>query len=118
MSPFGYGEICWRDFEAMLSGATLFKQRMDHLDTWPGGLFEQGVTYVGHAWDFSDFADALEGTLSNPRRAIEIAEAAQERFIGSTLGGADAFVAHLASLCRRIVTARERPPGIAAELAV
>ncbi len=33
VSPFGYGELCWRDFEAILCGSVLFKPDMSHIDT-------------------------------------------------------------------------------------
>ena len=35
LSPFGYGEICWRDIEAMLTGSVVLKQDMSHLVTKP-----------------------------------------------------------------------------------
>ena len=34
-SPFGYGEVCWRDFEAMSTGAVLVKPDMSHLQARP-----------------------------------------------------------------------------------
>lgn len=34
-SPFGYGEVCWRDFEAILVGSLLIKPSMDHIETNP-----------------------------------------------------------------------------------
>ncbi len=35
LSPFGWGEICFRDFEAIKNRAVLIKPDMDHLITWP-----------------------------------------------------------------------------------
>lgn len=35
LSPFGWGELCFRDFEAVFSGALLMKPDMSHLETWP-----------------------------------------------------------------------------------
>lgn len=35
VSPFGYGEICYRDFEAAALGCLLIKPAMDHLRTEP-----------------------------------------------------------------------------------
>jgi len=35
LSPFGWGEICYRDFEAALNGMLLIKPSMHHIDTWP-----------------------------------------------------------------------------------
>lgn len=52
-SPFGFGELCWRDMEAFLAGAVMVKPDMSHLDTLPE-LYEAGETYVPVAWDFSD----------------------------------------------------------------
>ncbi|MFK7944371.1 MAG: glycosyltransferase family 1 protein [Paracoccaceae bacterium] len=52
-SPFGYGELCWRDVEGFLTGAVVIKQDMSHLDTRPD-LFRPWETYVPVAWDFSD----------------------------------------------------------------
>ena len=35
VSPFGFGEMCHRDFEAWGCGAVLLKPRVDHLRTLP-----------------------------------------------------------------------------------
>jgi hypothetical protein len=53
-SPFGYGEICWRDFEAMFTGSLLLKPDMSHIDCYPEA-FLPNETYVPLAWDLSDF---------------------------------------------------------------
>ncbi len=52
-SPFGFGELCWRDMEAFLAGAVMVKPDMSHLETLPD-LYEAGETYMPVAWDFSD----------------------------------------------------------------
>lgn len=74
-SPFGYGELCWRDVEAMAFGAVLLKPDMDHLDVLPQ-IYEAGVTYVPVRWDFSDMADKVDWILANPDDAAEIARTA------------------------------------------
>jgi len=74
-SPFGYGEICWRDIEAMAFGAVLLKPDMDHLDVLPE-IYEAGVTYVPVKWDFSDVADKIDWILANPHDATGIARTA------------------------------------------
>lgn len=76
-SPFGYGEVCWRDYEAVFSGALLIKPDMSHLDTVPD-VFVPNTTYVPIRWDFSDLGDAVAAHLSNERRRIEIARNAYE----------------------------------------
>ncbi|MBO21209.1 MAG: hypothetical protein CMM26_02335 [Rhodospirillaceae bacterium] len=59
ISPFGFGEITLKDFEAILCGATLLKPDMSHLETWPD-LFRDGETIVTHKWDLSDFLKRIE----------------------------------------------------------
>ena len=50
LSPFGYGEICYRDAEAILSGALLIKPDMSHLETWPDCFIDR-ETYAAIEWD-------------------------------------------------------------------
>ena len=71
ISPFGYGEICWRDFEAILCGALLVKPDMSHVETYPD-IFEPYRTYVPVQWDFSDLEDKCEYYLTreDDRRRI------------------------------------------------
>lgn len=57
-SPFGYGEVCWRDFEAFALGSLLIKPCMDHIVNTPN-LFIPGETYVPLRWDLADFKDTV-----------------------------------------------------------
>lgn len=69
LSPFGYGEVCWRDYEAVLSGAVLIKPDMSHVATDPD-IFIPWETYAPVAWDLSDFPDVLHRLLGDePLRA-------------------------------------------------
>ncbi len=79
ISPYGFGEICFRDYECFLTGAVLFKANMDHLETWPN-FYLTDQTYVAHAWDFSDFTDKLRMILASPVQSQRIAEAGQDNF--------------------------------------
>ena len=56
VSPFGYGELCWRDFETVLMGCLLVKPDMSHIRTEPD-IFVARETYVPCKWDFSDLAE-------------------------------------------------------------
>jgi hypothetical protein len=67
VSPFGYGEICWRDFEAILCGCVLVKPDMSHIETEPN-VFVPDVTYVPVRWDFSDLGAKLKDLLAQPER--------------------------------------------------
>lgn len=63
-SPFGYGELCWRDIEAFLTGAVLLKPDMGHLDTLPD-LYRPGETYLPVRWDFSDLEEVTRQALAD-----------------------------------------------------
>lgn len=78
LSPFGWGEICLRDFEAVLAGSLLLKPRMDHLETWPD-IYVPYETYVPLAWDGRDVHDqALRYSQGDPADRRRIAEQAQQ----------------------------------------
>lgn len=72
-SPFGYGELCWRDLEAFLTGAVLVKPDMSHLETAPD-LYIAGESYLPVKWDFSDLSDVVQGALADPENTRRIAE--------------------------------------------
>lgn len=76
-SPFGYGEICWRDIEAFMSGSVLLKPDMSHLRTEPD-LFRNDETYVATAWDFSDIEEKVLALLADEKRRTCIARSAWE----------------------------------------
>ncbi len=63
-SPFGYGEVCWRDYEAALTGAVLLKPDMSHIETDPD-IYIPWETYAPVAWDWSDLADVLQRLLGD-----------------------------------------------------
>jgi len=55
ISPFGWGEICYRDFEAALGGSYLIKPDMSHISTWPN-IYSKNM-YHSLSWDFSDLGN-------------------------------------------------------------
>lgn len=74
-SPFGYGELCWRDIEAFMTGAVLIKPDMSHLDSLPD-LYRAGETYLPVRWDFSDLEDVVRRALADPGMIRQMAETA------------------------------------------
>jgi Glycosyl transferases group 1 len=73
ISPFGYGEICWRDFEAVLCGALLIKPDMSHVETNPD-IFRPFETYVPVRWDFSDLQERCAYYLTHEHERMMITE--------------------------------------------
>ena len=78
LSPFGYGEVCFRDFEAMCCGALLVKPDMSHVSTKPE-FYIAGETYVPVRWDFADADEKIAWYLSRPAEASRIANNAHEK---------------------------------------
>jgi hypothetical protein len=65
LSPFGFGEICWRDFEAVICRCLLVKPDMSHIETQPN-IFRPFETYVPVRWDYSDVHEQCSYYLAHP----------------------------------------------------
>ena len=95
ISPFGYGEICWRDYEAIAMGSLLFKPDMGHLSAVPD-IYRPYETYIPIAWDYSDFDEKFSYYLERPDEI--------ERIIGNAYRvcheylNKQAFLTHLETL--------------------
>ncbi len=93
VSPFGWGEVCVRDFEAAVNACVLMKPSMEHLETWPN-IYLPNQTYLPFPWDLSYFDDWLDDILC---RKGEVERVGYEgwncyrRYIGNE--GAGLFVA-------------------------
>lgn len=75
-ASYGLGEICFRDFEAIINRSLMLKPDMDHLITWPD-VYRKNETYVPLKWDGSDFIEKIEywrdaDTSQITERALEI----------------------------------------------
>ncbi len=93
MSPFGWGEVCFRDFEAFCYGVTLLKPSMKGISTYPN-LYQENITYVPIEWDFSNLDEVL--SKLNTEKYKEISQKGKELFqqcVG-TIGKTD-FVNHI-----------------------
>ncbi len=79
VSPFGWGEICYRDYETFMAGAALIKPDMSHLETWPD-LYIPDETYFPISWDIEKWKDEFNNILSDESSRKKIAEEGQKRF--------------------------------------
>ncbi len=79
LSPFGWGELCLRDFETVRSGALLLKPDMSHLETWPD-IFVPDVTYVPFDWDSSNLVDKAAYWMEHEDERHRIAKSAAEKY--------------------------------------
>ena len=99
VSPFGWGEMCYRDFEAFLSGCALVKPSMSHLETWPN-FYQDGVTYLSHNWDLEDLSNLVERIYEDPGEYLAIAKQGQNVYKTFMLGeqARDAFVSRFTTI--------------------
>lgn len=108
VSPFGYGEITLKDFEAFLCGAVILKPDISHMETWPD-FFECDGTVVCHRWDLADFEERLEAVLHGYERCyVDIARQGQERYVRYAASdyGAQAFCERFIKIIRGEVLCR------------
>ena len=64
LSPYGWGEINFRDYETFSTGALLVKPKMNHMHTWPD-FFVNKKTYFGVDWHFEDIKQIVQNLLDN-----------------------------------------------------
>lgn len=96
LSPFGWGEICGRDFESFVFGDALLKFDMSHMVTFPNCYIEN-ETYIPLKWDFSDFNEILDKlkTADGKNQALSIAKNGQDLYKNIYFNGKTQFVNHL-----------------------
>jgi hypothetical protein len=79
LAPFGYGEMAPRDLDAAQFGAVLIKPDMSYIETEPN-IFEDGVTYISCAHDYSNLKEKIDMVLGNYQNYHHIIESARQRF--------------------------------------
>ncbi len=63
ISPWGFGEVCIRDFEAILAGCVMIKPDMGHALTDPL-VYRKGETYLACRRDFADVPDLVADVVN------------------------------------------------------
>jgi hypothetical protein len=90
LSPFGWGELCLRDFEAVRAGSLLLKPSMEHLETWPD-VFRPHETYVPFSWDAEDLLEKTGEYLENEDLRLKVVRAAWEDYRAQLAGMEERF---------------------------
>ena len=109
VSPYGYGEVCIRDAEAIYAGAVLVKPPSEHALTWPP-YFQNGVTYVECNADWSNLHEVIRTVLDNWDAYREIRRANLERVRSNW--DSDAIVDYCAGSCRPSRWRKRRPADV------
>ena len=105
-SPFGYGEVCWRDYEAVLCGALLVKPDMAHIETCPD-IFRPFETYVPVRWDLADLEEKILYYLSHSEQSIAIAGRARALMSNYITG--EGFLEQMAPMFRQMAQPASSP---------
>lgn len=95
ISPFGWGELSLRDYEAVCHNCLLIKPSVDHIATEPN-IFIAGETYVPVRWDYADLEEKCDYYLTHPEAADRIIQNARNVFINYFRR--DGFVRRMANL--------------------
>jgi hypothetical protein len=78
ISPWGFGEYGYRDYESILAGCVMVKPLTDHVETFAPDIYQSGKYYFACKADFSDLAVVIEEIMSDRSRAIELARRAHD----------------------------------------
>tara|TARA_R110000868_G_scaffold345426_1_gene606546 strand:+ start:8666 stop:9712 length:1047 start_codon:yes stop_codon:yes gene_type:complete len=79
ISPYGMGEVCYRDFELMEFGTAMIKPNMSDIITTPDYYIDE-KTYFAVKPDWSNLNEKIEYLLDNMELVDFVANNAQKRF--------------------------------------
>lgn len=80
LSPFGMGEVCFRDFELMQFGTIMIKPSMEHIQTYPNP-YVRGVTYIPAKHDWSDLYDILLQVVDDADNCQQMVHNMRKKFL-------------------------------------
>jgi hypothetical protein len=80
ISPYGMGELCYRDLEAIQHGCILIKPDMSDVITEPN-LFIKNQTYIPCKVDYSDLNNIIEKVLGNYKEYSYIIENSRKQLV-------------------------------------
>ena len=105
LSPFGWGEKCYRDYETFLHGAVLVKPDMSHMETWPDLYGPESIST--HDWRLGNLQEVLDRLRDHPRERVELAARGQENYRRHVAGpdAARLFLDHLGRIVERVRSA-------------
>ena len=93
VSPFGWGEICYRDFEVFIAGGVMVKPSVSYLKTYPD-VFIENETYIPISWEMDELKNKLEDIIDNYPNYLHIAKNGQNAFLNGITNGEE-FAEHI-----------------------
>ena len=59
IGAYGWGEVCYREFEAIMSGTAFMTANMKSIETWPN-IYHEGETYLSYDLNFKNLNENLQ----------------------------------------------------------
>ena len=59
VGAFGWGEICYREFEAIKMGTAVIFPNLNYLETWPN-IYQDNYSYLSYELDFSNLNERID----------------------------------------------------------
>lgn len=76
LSLYGWGEVCYKEFEATIAGATFIMPNMSNILTWPN-IYIPGKTYLPIDWDLENFEEIYYKILNDTKMRLKLVKNAQ-----------------------------------------
>lgn len=73
VGAYGWGEVCYRDFEAIICGVAFMTADMSNIETWPN-IYINGETYLSYDYDFKNLQDNLNTLISDIKLRKKLVE--------------------------------------------
>ncbi len=83
LSPYGYGEYSWKDYEAVFCGCILIKPDSDDITAYGLDIYRSGRHCVRCRPDFSDLDDVFSAIVENLDEHAEMALATQKNLVAA-----------------------------------
>ena len=64
VGAYGWGEVCYREFEATICGTAFMTSDMSNIETWPN-IYHDGETYLSYDLDFKKLNHNLEKLIND-----------------------------------------------------
>ena len=77
ISLYGWGEICYKEFEATICGCCFIMPDMSNIKTWPN-IYQNEKTYLPIKWDLSNLEDIYKKVIRNSDLRIKLVKNSQK----------------------------------------
>ena len=77
VGAFGWGEVCYREFEAIKMGAAIIFPNMDNIETWPN-IYQDRITYLSYNYDLKNLLAKVEELLNDQELRTNLIKNSQE----------------------------------------